>query len=89
MASSDDVNPDIRFTQTLDAFYILAMTKPNATLSVHAPVPYRQGDEVTVAGGRQAGAVVPSTLVDGVLRLDIGDEMREGDEFVWVFKIAY
>ncbi|CAA9966822.1 tissue alpha-l-fucosidase [Pyrenophora teres f. maculata] len=89
MASSDDANPDIRFTQTLDAFYIFAMTKPNATLSVHAPVPYRQGDNVTVVGGRQAGAVVPSILVDGVLRLDVGYEVREGDEFVWVFKIAF
>lgn len=65
------------------------MTRLNATLSVHAPVPYRQGDNVTVVGGRQAGAIVPSTLVSGVLRLDIRNEVQEGDEYVWVFKIAF
>ncbi|KAJ6192144.1 glycoside hydrolase superfamily [Bipolaris maydis] len=89
MASSDEKDPNIRFTQTADAFYILAITKPNTTLIIHSPVPYREGDNVTVVGGMNAGAIVPSYLDNGLLSLDIKNDIMEADEFAWVFKITY
>ncbi|KAF2466114.1 glycoside hydrolase [Lindgomyces ingoldianus] len=38
----------IRFTTTKDAFYILSMEKPNGTLVLESPIPWVQGDEVTI-----------------------------------------
>jgi alpha-L-fucosidase len=89
IASSDEANANIHFTQTLDAFYIFAMSKPNVTLTLHSPVPYKEGDRVSVVGGKNSGVVVPSSLDNGVLSLYITDAVRESDEFAWVFKITY
>lgn len=80
----------MRFTQTPDAFYITTLYAPNATLVLDSPVPYVPGDEVTVVGGNMSGAVVPSELLsNGSLRLNVSDEVRDADEYAWVFKIAY
>lgn len=86
----DQGNPAVRFTQTSDAFYILATQPPNSTLTLHSPVPYVTGDEITVVGGKLHGTVIPSKLSqDGMLTLQISEKVREGDEFAWAFKIAY
>lgn len=80
----------MRFTQTPDAFYISTLYAPNDTLVLASPVPYVQGDEVTVVGGNASGTVVPSELSgDGRLTLTISEEVRGADEYAWVFKIAY
>ncbi|KAI5362477.1 Putative glycoside hydrolase, family 29, glycoside hydrolase superfamily [Septoria linicola] len=79
----------IRFTQTPDAFYILTLYPPNATLVLDSPVPYLEGDRITVVGGEASGSVVPSRLLDnGSLELTVSDEVRAADEYSWVFKIG-
>jgi alpha-L-fucosidase len=79
----------VRFTQTPDAFYISTLYAPNDTLVLTSPVPYVEGDEVTVVGGNASGTVVPSELSDGKLTLTISEDVRNSDEYAWVFKIAY
>ncbi|KAK7192381.1 hypothetical protein DPSP01_004966 [Paraphaeosphaeria sporulosa] len=81
---------DVRFTTSLDAFYILVLSKPNATLVLDSPVPWVDGDEVTVVGGAKAGTVVPSQKSgNGSVVLEVSDEVAAADEYAWVFKIAY
>ncbi|CAN8103682.1 unnamed protein product [Discula destructiva] len=80
----------VRYTQTLDAFYIATLYPPNNTLVLNSPVPYVSGDQVTVVGGNLSGTVVPSELLaNGSLQLNISNEVRDADEFAWVFKISY
>jgi alpha-L-fucosidase len=80
----------VRFMQTGDAFYILALDAPNATLVLDSPVPYVEGDQVTVVGGKMAGAVVPSRLLEnGSLELTVSDDVRDADLYSWVFKIPF
>jgi alpha-L-fucosidase len=81
---------DIRFTATPDAFYILSMARPNSTIAIGSPVPWVQGDRVTVVGGKKAGTVVPSEQSkDGSLVLRVNQEVADADEYTWVFKITY
>ena len=80
----------VRFTQTPDAFYISTLYAPNATLTLRSPVPYVSGDKVTIVGGKMAGHVVPSKqLGDGSLQLSISEEVKNSDEYAWVFKIDF
>ncbi|KAF1965624.1 glycoside hydrolase [Bimuria novae-zelandiae CBS 107.79] len=81
---------EIRFTTTLDAFYILVLSKPNGTLVLDSPVPWIEGDEVRVVGGSKAGAVVPSRKGDGGgVVMDVSEEIAAADQYAWVFKIEY
>lgn len=79
----------VRFTQTPDAFYISTLYAPNDTLVLNSPVPYVEGDEVTVVGGNKSGTVVPSELSGGKLTLTISGDIRDADEYAWVFKIGF
>ena len=81
---------NIRFTTTKDAFYIHTLAKPNGNLVLESPIPWVDGDKVTVVGGKKAGTVVPSKKLDnGNVELDVSDAVAEADQFVWVFKITY
>ncbi|KAF2251695.1 glycoside hydrolase family 29 protein [Trematosphaeria pertusa] len=80
----------VRFTQTPDAFYISTLYAPNSTLVLSSPVPYVEGDQVTVVGGNMSGAVVPSRLTeDRSLELTISEAVKSADQYAWVFKISY
>ncbi|EME84819.1 glycoside hydrolase family 29 protein [Pseudocercospora fijiensis CIRAD86] len=80
----------IRFTQNANAFYISALYAPNDTLVIDSPVPYVDGDEVTVVGGQMAGTVVPSELLsNGSLQLTVTEEIKNADMYAWVFKISF
>ncbi|KAI1852699.1 hypothetical protein JX266_002240 [Neoarthrinium moseri] len=80
----------VRFTQNADAFYITTLYAPNSTLVLNSPVPYVAGDNVVVVGGSKAGTVVPSQLLsNGSLQLTISEEVRDADEYSWVFKIPF
>lgn len=80
----------IRFTTTTDAFYISCLAKPNGTISLDSPVPWIEGDAVTIVGGDMAGATVPSQLAaNGSLIISVSDEVAAADEYTWVFKIPY
>jgi alpha-L-fucosidase len=80
----------VRFTQTPDAFYILTLYPPNATLVLDSPVPWVEGDQVEVVGGSMNGTIVPTRLLgNGSLEITVGEDVKEADEFCWVFKIPY
>lgn len=80
----------VRFTQNGNAFYILTLFKPNDTLVLESPVPYVLGDDVQVVGGNMSGTVVPaSILANGSLELTVSEEVRDADQFSWVFKIPF
>ncbi|KAJ4355483.1 uncharacterized protein N0V89_003499 [Didymosphaeria variabile] len=81
---------NVRFTTTANAFYILVLNKPNATLALKSPVPWVDGDEVKVVGGSKAGTVVPSQKREnGSVVLQVSEEIADADEYTWVFKIEY
>jgi alpha-L-fucosidase len=53
-------------------------------------VPWIEGDQVRVVGGKMDGAVVPSMKIkNGTVVLSVSEEMAKSDHFAWVFKIAY
>ena len=80
----------IRFTQNTNAFYITTLYPPNSTLVINSPVPYVGGDQITVVGGNMFGTVVPSGLLsNGSLQLNISQEVRDADQYSWVFKIYF
>ncbi|KUL84718.1 hypothetical protein ZTR_07609 [Talaromyces verruculosus] len=79
----------IRYTTTADAFYIHYMDVPPLTLSISDPIPWLPGDSVTVLGGSQNGTVVPVTHSNGQYNLTLTDEILNGDQYVWSFKLAY
>jgi len=80
----------VRFTQNSNAFYISTLYAPNSTLMLDSPVPYVPGDQVTVVGGNASGTVVPSKLMrNGSLELTVSDEIRNADQYAWVFKISF
>lgn len=81
---------ELRFTQTGDAFYICSLVKPGSELVIESPVPWVEGDNVTVVGGNASGTVVPSRKAgNGSLVLDLDESVLNGDSFTWVFKIGY
>lgn len=81
---------NVRFTQNLNNFYMTALYPPNSTLVLKSPVPYVEGDEVTVVGGSMAGTIVPSRLLgNGSLELTVSEEVRDADQYSWVFKIPF
>ncbi|KAH8200384.1 hypothetical protein TruAng_005473 [Truncatella angustata] len=84
---------DVRFTTTMDAFYIFVMNQVNSSLALTSEIPWVEGDEVTVVGGSLHGSVVPTSsgIVDGlrVVQLEISDSVRGADKWTWVFKISY
>jgi alpha-L-fucosidase len=81
---------NIRFTISPDAFYIHSLAKPNSTLNLSSPIPWVDGDSVTVVGGKMHGTVVPvHKLNNGSITLTVSKEVSAGDQYAWVFKIPY
>ena len=81
---------EIRFTQTMDAFYIISLSQPNGSIVLNSPVPWVEGDAVTVVGGNSSGTIIPSGLLgNGSLMLNVSNQVQQADEFAWVFKIPY
>ena len=81
---------EVRFTQTLGAFYILSLEAPGDNLVIDSPIPWVAGDNVTVIGGSMNGSVVPSSkAANGSLLLELSSEIQEAEVFAWVFKIDF
>ena len=83
---------DFRYTTTDDAFYIHLLRRPdeNKAMVVPDPVPYMDGDKVTVVGGSMHGAVVDAMIDDDdKLVLNVSEEVAATDRFAWTFKIGY
>jgi alpha-L-fucosidase len=82
--------PQIRFTRTDSAFYILVNQRPPERLIITSPIPWIEGDAVTVVGGKACDTVVPShRLANGSVALHLSQSIIEADRFAWVFKITY
>lgn len=82
----------VRFTKTEEAFYISVMEMPQNAgwLELESPIPWMDGDEVTVVGGKMNGTVVPSEAFGELgMRLNVTEDVWDADQTVWVFKISY
>lgn len=79
----------IRYTTTKDAFYIHHLGVPPLTLSISDPIPWLPGDTVTVLGGSKNGTVIPVTHSNGQYNLTLTNDILNGDQYVWSFKLAY
>ncbi|KAK7931825.1 glycoside hydrolase family 29 protein [Apiospora marii] len=85
-------NTDVRFTMTMDAFYInvLNQTTDGFVIIRNTPVPWVEGDQVTIVGGQMAGQPIGVESVgENGIRLNITTEMLEADKWAWVFKLTY
>ncbi|KAJ5712118.1 hypothetical protein N7488_006274 [Penicillium malachiteum] len=82
---------EIRFTLSQDAFYIHTLARPNSTIALSSPIPWIDGDRVTVVGGKMHGAVVPSyrSYNGSEVILSVSEDVTAADEYAWVFKISY
>ncbi|KAI8624155.1 glycoside hydrolase family 29 protein [Xylariaceae sp. FL1651] len=86
---------DIRFTQTEEAFYVLFLERPvvgNGSVSVPAPLPILEGDQVSLLGVEGGGNLTWKLVGEEnqmVLLIDIDEVLLDEDEFCWVFKISY
>ncbi|ROV88775.1 hypothetical protein VPNG_10279 [Cytospora leucostoma] len=87
--------PEVRFTQTGDAFYVLFLEEPEVTgdgyVWVNATVPVLQGDIVSMVGVDVTGvdSLAWKTSEEGYLAIKVSEEALGAEEYCWVFKIAY
>ncbi|KAI1385197.1 glycoside hydrolase family 29 protein [Hypoxylon trugodes] len=87
--------PDVRFTQTDEAFYVLFLERPvvrEGVVDVPAPVPILEGDEVSllaIEGGEDLAWSVARSGDQTVLKIKVDDALLDKEEFCWVFKIRY
>ncbi|KAF7518265.1 hypothetical protein G7054_g13525 [Neopestalotiopsis clavispora] len=87
--------PEVRFTQTDDAFYILFLEKPTVVdgkVDIAAPIPILEGDVVqllAIEGGEDLTWESSGSGAAAVLSVDVSEALIEAEEFCWVFKVAY
>ncbi|KAI4861461.1 glycoside hydrolase family 29 protein [Hypoxylon rubiginosum] len=87
--------PDVRFTQTDEAFYVLFLERPvprDGAVDVAAPVPVLDGDAVSlvaVEGGEDLAWSVAGQGSQKVLKIEVADDLLDKEEYCWVFKIKY
>ncbi|KAA8651388.1 uncharacterized protein ATNIH1004_000270 [Aspergillus tanneri] len=75
----------LRFVVSEDAFYIHCLGRPSREIVLRYPVPWVEGDEVTVVGGAMHGGVVPSRRMDnGNVVLEVSEEVAQGDQCILV-----
>lgn len=79
----------VRFTKTDEAFYISLLGKVEGAIEIESPVPWIEGDQVTIVGGNMSGEVVPSEAFSKGVRLNVSDDIWDADQYAWVFKITY
>ncbi|KAI1763672.1 glycoside hydrolase family 29 protein [Hypoxylon sp. FL1150] len=87
--------PDVRFTQTDEAFYVLFLERPilrDGMVDVAAPVPILEGDVVSLVAVQGGGDLAWTVSGEGskkVLKVEVANELLNKEEFGWVFKITY
>ncbi|KAF9776017.1 hypothetical protein IL306_005827 [Fusarium sp. DS 682] len=78
-----------RYTTKPDSFFIHHVGQPGSQITVSDPVQWLEGD-VTLVGGTQNGTKVDTQKNgNGVLVLNLTDDIVNGDKYVWTFKITY
>ncbi|KAF4332603.1 alpha-L-fucosidase precursor [Fusarium beomiforme] len=79
-----------RYMTKPDSFFIHHAGQPGRQITVSDPVPWLEGDVVTVVGGTQNGTKVDAQKNEnGDLVLNLTDDIVNGDQYVWTFKINY
>ncbi|KAI8961891.1 glycoside hydrolase family 29 protein [Daldinia sp. FL1419] len=87
--------PDVRFTQTDEAFYVLFLERPelsDGVVEIVAPVPVLDGDDVSllaVEGGEDLKWSVTRDGSEATLDIEVTESLLDKEEFCWVFKIKY
>ncbi|KAK6086326.1 glycoside hydrolase family 29 protein [Seiridium cupressi] len=87
--------PEVRFTQTDDAFYVIFLETPvldDGKVLVAAPIPILAGDEVSllsVDGGESLAWEVVGHGTDSTLLITVPETLLEAEELGWVFKVLY
>ncbi|KAL7620089.1 hypothetical protein AAE478_010639 [Parahypoxylon ruwenzoriense] len=87
--------PDVRFTQTDEAFYVLFLERPvvrNGEVSVTATVPAVEGDRVSLLAVEGGEKLIWRMISEGsktILKIEVTDALLDEDKFCWVFKIKY
>ncbi|KAK8879926.1 glycoside hydrolase [Apiospora arundinis] len=85
-------NANVRFTMTMDAFYIsvLNQTVDGSVEIRNIPIPWIEEDKVTIVGGQMAGQLLGvESLGESGIRLNVTREMWQADKWAWVFKVTY
>uniref|UniRef100_D8PTJ5 alpha-L-fucosidase n=1 Tax=Schizophyllum commune (strain H4-8 / FGSC 9210) TaxID=578458 RepID=D8PTJ5_SCHCM len=79
---------DVRFTTTVDAFYIIAVERPDGEfLRVRAPVPIKEGDTVTLLGADDSE--LEWAIEDGILSIAFKEDVLDRIRYAWAFKVEY
>ena len=79
---------DLRFTVAPNkAFYITSLTAPGDTVTVHAPVPLRAGDTISLLGYK--GTLNWTKSSDGSVVINVPPAARQSGQYAWVFKINW
>ncbi|KAF6836364.1 glycoside hydrolase family 29 protein [Colletotrichum musicola] len=87
--------PDVRFTQTDEAFYIIFLEKPavvDGWVGIKAPIPVVGGDVVSllgVAGGEELDWKSIGSGDKQELKVKVDESLIQEDKFGWVFKVLY
>ncbi|KXJ88132.1 tissue alpha-L-fucosidase [Microdochium bolleyi] len=87
--------PDVRFTQTDDAFYIVFLEKPrpdNGWLVVPAPIPIVDGDVVSLLSIEDGGDLewtMASSRGKPQLKIKVDEALLDKEQYGWVFKVLY
>jgi alpha-L-fucosidase len=79
-----------RYATKPNAFFIHHIGQPGQVVTVTDPVPWMEGDVVTIVGGSMDGTTLnASKNQDGNFVINLSDELIGSDKYVWTFKITY
>lgn len=88
--------PDVRFTQTDDAFYILFLEEPvidvDGTVVIEAPIPALDGDKISFLGDPSNTPLLWTLSTAGAtpkLKIKVSEDLLDGEIYCWVFKLTY
>ncbi|EFW99648.1 alpha-l-fucosidase [Grosmannia clavigera kw1407] len=88
--------PDVRFTQTNDAFFILFLETPvpdfDGFVSIEAPIPILEGDVITLLGVSDTAlqwTYASTSAAGSTLRISVSNDVLAMETYCWVFKVLY
>ncbi|KAF4555134.1 Hypothetical protein D9617_3g022060 [Elsinoe fawcettii] len=88
--SVKQISGDFRYATKPEAFFIHHFEASTNTATVPNPVPWLEGDVVTVLDGSQNGREVSaSRTATGGPQSVFNDAIANGEKYVWSLKIAY
>jgi len=85
-----NLNLDLRFTRTQDAFYIISLSRPSATMEIRAPLPILEEDRILLLGEGGRDRELQWKWKGETLTLEIGSEAVEeaGRGIAWVLEVV-